>query len=67
MRIFGYLQGILQFKLRFRGLPPQDLVGYCDADWAGDLKIGDPPQGLYSQWEVKPFPGVAKDNPQSLY
>ncbi len=31
--IFRYLQGILQFKLRFEGLPPQDLVGHCDADW----------------------------------
>ncbi len=36
--IFWYLQGILQFKLRLGGLPPQDLVGYCDANWAGDLE-----------------------------
>jgi hypothetical protein len=32
------LQSTLEFKLRFKGLPPQDLVGYCDADWAGDLE-----------------------------
>jgi len=32
------LQGTLQFKLRFEGLAPQGLVGYCDADWAGDLE-----------------------------
>jgi len=31
--ILRYLQGTLQFKLRFEGLPPQDLVGHCDADW----------------------------------
>jgi len=37
-RIFRYLQGILQFKLRFGGLVPQGLVEYCDADWAGDLE-----------------------------
>jgi hypothetical protein len=37
-RIFRYLQGTLQFKLRFGGLSPQDVVGYCDADWAGDLE-----------------------------
>jgi hypothetical protein len=37
-RIFQYLQGTLQFKLRFGGLSPQDVVGYCDADWAGDLE-----------------------------
>jgi len=28
----------LQLKLHFRGLTPQGLVGYCDADWAGDLE-----------------------------
>jgi len=32
------LQGTLQFKLHFKGLPPQDLVRYCDADWGGDLE-----------------------------
>jgi hypothetical protein len=37
-RIFRYLQGTLQFKLRFGGLSPQDVVGYCDADWAADLE-----------------------------
>ncbi len=36
-RIFQYLQGTLQFKLRFQGLAPQGLIGYCDADWASDL------------------------------
>ncbi len=28
----------LQFKLCFGGLSPQDVVGYCDADWVGDLE-----------------------------
>jgi hypothetical protein len=37
-RIFRYLQGSLQFKLHFNGSAPQGLVGYCDADWAGDLE-----------------------------
>jgi len=32
------LQGILQFKLHFEGLSPQDLVRYCDADWVSDLE-----------------------------
>jgi hypothetical protein len=36
--IFRYLQSTLQFKLRFGGLSPQDVVGYCDADWVGDLE-----------------------------
>ncbi len=42
-RIFGYLQGTLQFKLRFKGSSPQDVVEYCDADWVVTLRIGDPP------------------------
>jgi len=29
---------LLQFKLRFGGLTPQDLVRYYDADWASDLE-----------------------------
>ncbi len=37
-RIFRYLQSTLEFKLRFEGSPPQDLVGYCDADWTSDLE-----------------------------
>ncbi len=36
--IFRYLQGTLEFKLHFEGSPPQDFVGYCDADWVGDLE-----------------------------
>jgi hypothetical protein len=37
-RIFRYLQSTLQFILCFRGLAPQGLVGYCDADWVSDLE-----------------------------
>jgi hypothetical protein len=37
-RIFRYLQGTLEFKLRFEGSPPQHYVEYCDADWVGDLE-----------------------------
>jgi hypothetical protein len=36
--IFRYLQGTLQFKLHFKGLSPQDLVGYYDANSASDLE-----------------------------
>jgi hypothetical protein len=31
-RIFRYLQSTLEFKFCFRGLAPQGLVKYCDAD-----------------------------------
>ncbi len=37
-RIFRYLQSTLEFKFCFRGLAPQGLVKYCDADQAGDLE-----------------------------
>jgi hypothetical protein len=37
-QIFRYMQGTLQFKLCFKRLTPQDLVGYCDVDWANDLE-----------------------------
>jgi hypothetical protein len=36
--IFWYLQGTLEFKLHFGGLPPQDLVEYCDVDWVNNLE-----------------------------
>ncbi len=39
-RIFQYLQNTFQIKLRFKGLAPQGLVRYYDANWAGDLEDG---------------------------
>jgi hypothetical protein len=27
-----------QFKLHFRGLPPQEMVGYCDENWVDHLE-----------------------------
>jgi hypothetical protein len=45
-RIFQYLQGTLEFELRFRRLLPQDLVGYFDANWAGDLEDRKSPHGF---------------------
>jgi hypothetical protein len=64
--IFRYLQGTLQFKLRFRGLSPQDVVGYCDADWAGDLEDRRSTTGFVFMMGVEPLCGVANDNPQSF-
>jgi len=37
-RIFRYLQGTLQMKLQFGATPSKEVLGYCDADWDGDLK-----------------------------
>jgi hypothetical protein len=37
--IFQYLQGTLQFKLQFGGIPLQEMVGYCDVDWINDLEF----------------------------
>jgi len=36
--IFQYLQGTLQFKLQFRGIPPLKIVKYCDTDWVNYLE-----------------------------
>jgi hypothetical protein len=40
---FSILTRHFAIKLRFKGLPPQDLVRYCDADLPVTLKIRDPP------------------------
>ncbi len=37
-RIFRYLQGTLQMKLQFGATPSKEVLGYCDADWDGDLE-----------------------------
>jgi hypothetical protein len=37
-RIFRYLQGTLQMKLQFDVTPSKEVLGYCDADWGGDLQ-----------------------------
>jgi hypothetical protein len=37
-RIFRYLQGTLQMKLQFGPTPSKEVLGYCDADWGGDLE-----------------------------
>lgn len=36
-RIFRYLKGSIDRKLVFNGKGNGDIVGFCDADWAGDL------------------------------
>ncbi len=37
-RIFRYLQGTLQMKLQFGAIPSKEVLGYCNADWGGDLE-----------------------------
>ncbi len=37
-RIFWYLQSTLQMKLQFGATPSKEVLGYCDADWGGDLE-----------------------------
>jgi hypothetical protein len=29
---------MLQMKLQFGGTPSKEMLGYCDADWGGDLE-----------------------------
>jgi len=35
-------------KLQFGATPSKEVLGYCDADWGGDLEDKRPPQGLFS-------------------
>jgi len=37
-RIFRYLQDTLQMKLQFGTSSSKEVLGYCDADWGGDLE-----------------------------
>jgi hypothetical protein len=36
--IFRYLQGTFQMKLQFGATPSKEVLGYCDANWGGDLE-----------------------------
>lgn len=36
-RILRYLKGTLDFVLKYEKTESPSLIGYCDADWAGDL------------------------------
>ncbi len=37
-RIFRFLQGTLQMKLQFGATLSKEVLGYCDANWGGDLE-----------------------------
>jgi hypothetical protein len=65
--IFRYLQGTLQFKLHFRRLAPQGLVGYCDADWAGDLEDKKSTIGFVFMMGGGAISWSSKRQPQLLY
>jgi hypothetical protein len=73
-RIFRYLQGTLQFKLRFGGLSPQDVVRYCDADRAGDLEDRRSTTGFVfmmgggaTSWSSKQQPTIALSTTEAEY
>jgi len=68
------LQGTLQFKLRFGGLAPQGLVGYCNADWAGDLEDKRSTTGFVFimgggaiSWSSKQQPTIALSTTEAEY
>jgi hypothetical protein len=73
-RIFRYLQGTLQFKLCLRGLSPQDVVGYCDVDWVGDLEDRRSTIGFVfmmgggaTSWSSKRQPTIALSTTEAEY
>ncbi len=66
-RIFQYLQGTLQFKLRFKGLSPQDVVRYCDADWRSTTRFVFMMGGVAISWSSKRQPIIALSMMEAEY
>ena len=51
-RILQYLKGTSNLSLLYRENTPAEVIGYSDADWAGDVGDRSQPLGIYSFWEV---------------
>jgi hypothetical protein len=49
-------------KLQFDTTPSKEVLGYCDADWGGDLEDKRSTKWFVFMIEVEPFLGVTNDN-----
>ena len=72
-RVFRYLRGSLEYNLTFSG-PLQPLVGYTDADWAGDHDTRRSTSGFtfslgsgVISWQSKRQPTVALSSCEAEY
>jgi hypothetical protein len=73
-RIFRYLQGTLQMKLQFGATPSNEVLGYCDADWGGDLEDRRSTTGFVFMigggaisWSSKRQPTIALSTTEAEY
>jgi hypothetical protein len=73
-QIFRYLQGTLQMKLQFGGTPSKEVLGYCDADWGGDLEDRTSTKGFVFMigggaifWSSKRQPTIALSTTEAEY
>jgi hypothetical protein len=73
-RIFRYLQGTLQMKLQFGGTQSKEVLGYCDADWGGDLEDRRSTTGFVFMigggaisWSSKRQPTIALSTTEAEY
>ncbi len=73
-RIFRYLQGTLQMKLQFGATPSKEVLGYCDADWGGDLEDRRSTTGFVFMigggaisWSSKQQPTIALSTTEAEY
>ena len=73
-RIFRYLKGTMDHGLSYGGSPISQVVGYCDADYAGDIDTRKSTTGytflLYGgaiSWNSKKQPTIALSTTEAEY
>jgi hypothetical protein len=72
--IFRYLQSTLQMKSQFGATPSKEVLGYCDADWGGDLEDRRSTTGFVFMigggaisWSSKRQPTIALSTTEAEY
>ena len=59
-RIFRYLKGTINFGLKYQKLANYNLVGFSDADWAGEWTTDTQKQGICFWCLEEPLVGLAE-------
>lgn len=66
-RIFRYLQGAKDLNLVYTGKGNDEIVGYCDADWASNCATESQAQVTFLCCRVVLFPGDHTNNKRPPY